>query len=861
MIVATSSVARPVPSPPSVGPQGGNGLHLGGGMQHQREAAWVPATVDYMSEELEKAQKELKEKQMCLEQVQYRLTEMEEELKWTLVVNKKRMAHLDKKMEEADARETKAIMLTKQLTKQNEMLDQQYILLMEKLNEKVLELGKAKQETADIKVKMERVFIEEKEKFEFFQWKSDRQREVYEKELQDIKKGANEKKEQQELVIICLKEQLKQYSNKLKNVEINAKNSDIRFSKEKVDLIDEADCIGKSIQDELLQYYSNIATEQLEKSMETDDSNDEFLTTVKAEHINNDYVEDNDYVNCEDTLTFGEDIDPSSTTVDIIEYKDSLDLTSAYLNSIDTEKAVDVSDIAVPNDALNLIEDKEENSDLDGKKGTKNKRNKRDSESKDCKISDMNDREGSKDGVDADDEDKKNDKDDDSGDGKNKISKNSKKINEEEAQPKELDYMNDELIDSGEDVEKEQDVKGLNQDEGLSKMLDSESSSSKEDKDKDKNDKDYEDEVRKKDDKKGGSSASSDKEEKIKENPKTNTAGNIEKELKYDIDMETPGLGLADQYVLRFWDSGVGRDLQDNGVGRDLQDSGLGRDLQDSGVGWDLRFRSLAISVQGLDGQGDRPGAETQQEARSVRQQEAGRHDLGPRCGRGDLSGETRVDRGPRLVLAGGQAEDGRDSMEGTQQQVQQGCDANEEDLPGDGFIEIELPKSYEEDQKLERNVEKESELNAKGTIEHSDINSDKEIFERDVSQQEHMGNVEKSQPVELIEIDQWKQLEQLNVQVHCEMDVMETSNLTTKHENLVEVSVEGDTIVSDEKTTVSDEKTTVSDVDTTVSEEKTEISDEETTVSDRETKGANADITVTHTEEEIDDIDYDFDR
>merc|ERR1712059_140057 len=78
---------------------------------------------------------------------------------------------------------------------------------------------------------------------------------------------------------------------------------------------------------------------------------------------------------------------------------------------------------------------------------------------------------------------------------------------EDDAQTKEVDYMSDESSDSDEDVEKEHDVKGVDQDEGLSKMLDSESSSSDEDKDKDKDDDDDEDETGKK--KKGGSANSS----------------------------------------------------------------------------------------------------------------------------------------------------------------------------------------------------------------------------------------------------------------------------------------------------------------------------------------------------------------
>merc|ERR1712055_633282 len=73
---------------------------------------------------------------------------------------------------------------------------------------------------------------------------------------------------------------------------------------------------------------------------------------------------------------------------------------------------------------------------------------------------------------------------------------------------REVDYMSDESSESDEEVTKEHDVKGVDQDEGLSKMLDSDSSSSDEDKKKSDDDDDDEDETGKKK-KKGGSAASS----------------------------------------------------------------------------------------------------------------------------------------------------------------------------------------------------------------------------------------------------------------------------------------------------------------------------------------------------------------
>lgn len=182
----------------------------------------------------------------------------------------------------------------------------------------------------------------------------------------------------------------------------------------------------------------------------------------------------------------------------------------------------------------------EDDEELDGEEGAKKKGKKGDKEGKDFKISDMDDWDGSDDGLDTDDEDKKKEKDDDSDDGKKKRSKDSKKkgkkkknsddeeafedSSEDDNQTKEVDYMSDESSDSDEDVAKDHDVKGVDQDEGLSKMLDSESSSSDEDKNKDKDDDDDEDETGKKKKKKGGSRANSDDEGKKKKGGSANSS-------------------------------------------------------------------------------------------------------------------------------------------------------------------------------------------------------------------------------------------------------------------------------------------------------------------------------------------------
>merc|ERR550534_729269 len=88
---------------------------------------------------------------------------------------------------------------------------------------------------------------------------------------------------------------------------------------------------------------------------------------------------------------------------------------------------------------------------------------------------------------------------------------------------REVDYMSDESSDSEEEEEEKADAKGVDQDEGLSKMLDSDESSDEDkDKDKDKDDEDDEDETGKKK-KKSSSRANSDDEEEGKGKKKGST--------------------------------------------------------------------------------------------------------------------------------------------------------------------------------------------------------------------------------------------------------------------------------------------------------------------------------------------------
>merc|ERR1719369_2760833 len=141
--------------------------------------------------------------------------------------------------------------------------------------------------------------------------------------------------------------------------------------------------------------------------------------------------------------------------------------------------------------------DQEDDEDLDGEGETKTKTKKTAQEKKDLKISDMDDWEGSDDGLDTDEDDKEKEEDSDEEKSKKKSKETKKKKKKGEAdneafddsgdgsdEGREVDYMSDESSDSEQEMEKEAEVKGVDQDEGLAKMLDSEDSDSDEEKKK-----------------------------------------------------------------------------------------------------------------------------------------------------------------------------------------------------------------------------------------------------------------------------------------------------------------------------------------------------------------------------------------
>jgi len=179
----------------------------------------------------------------------------------------------------------------------------------------------------------------------------------------------------------------------------------------------------------------------------------------------------------------------------------------------------------------------QEDAELDGEEGEK--KGKKGAEKKEFKISDMDEWEGSDDGLDTDEEKEKKDDSDDGGKGKKRSKdtkkKNKKKDVEDEAfddsedddrQDREVDYMSDESSDSDEEEEEKGNAKGVDQDEGLSKMLDSDESSDEDkdkDKDKDKEEEDDEDETGKKKKKKSSSRGNSDDEEEGKGKKKGST--------------------------------------------------------------------------------------------------------------------------------------------------------------------------------------------------------------------------------------------------------------------------------------------------------------------------------------------------
>merc|ERR1712079_412898 len=125
------------------------------------------------------------------------------------------------------------------------------------------------------------------------------------------------------------------------------------------------------------------------------------------------------------------------------------------------------------------------------------------------KVTDMDEWDDEGDALDtSEDEDKKDDSDSESGKKKNKSkdTKKRKKKNktdvdealEDSDEGREVDYMSDESSDSEEELEKDHDIKGVDQDEGISKMLDSDESSDDEKKKSGDDDDDDEDETGKK---------------------------------------------------------------------------------------------------------------------------------------------------------------------------------------------------------------------------------------------------------------------------------------------------------------------------------------------------------------------------
>lgn len=174
-------------------------------------------------------------------------------------------------------------------------------------------------------------------------------------------------------------------------------------------------------------------------------------------------------------------------------------------------------------------EDEEEGEGIKTKKGGK----------KEMKISDMDDWAGeSDDGLDTDEDEKEkkkeSDSDEDNKKGKRgkdtKKKKKKKKTDVDEAfedsddgddEGREVDYMSDESSDSDEEMDKDHDIKGVDQEDGIGKMLDSDSSSEDEKKKSDEDD-DDEDETGKKKKKKPGSD---DDEGKGKKGKKSGSAG------------------------------------------------------------------------------------------------------------------------------------------------------------------------------------------------------------------------------------------------------------------------------------------------------------------------------------------------
>lgn len=137
---------------------------------------------------------------------------------------------------------------------------------------------------------------------------------------------------------------------------------------------------------------------------------------------------------------------------------------------------------------------------------------------KDFKVSDMDEWEDNDDDFGSESDKEKEESSDDEG-GKKKRGKDSKKkskkkkgSDDDEAfedsddgddEGREVDYMSDESSDSEDELLEEANIKGVDQDEGLSKMLDSDSSSDEENKDKKDDENDDKDDKKKKKDEDG----------------------------------------------------------------------------------------------------------------------------------------------------------------------------------------------------------------------------------------------------------------------------------------------------------------------------------------------------------------------
>jgi len=158
---------------------------------------------------------------------------------------------------------------------------------------------------------------------------------------------------------------------------------------------------------------------------------------------------------------------------------------------------------------------------------------------KDLKISDMEEWDDEGDALDTSEDEKDNKDDSDSDGDKKKRSKDTKKKKKKKKtdvdeafedsddgddEGREVDYMSDESSDSDQELEKDHDVKGVDQDEGISKMLDSDSESDEDKKKSGEESDDDEDETGKKKKKKEG--GSDDDDDKKGKNKKSSSAGN-----------------------------------------------------------------------------------------------------------------------------------------------------------------------------------------------------------------------------------------------------------------------------------------------------------------------------------------------